>query len=87
MAATGESEVTVHADESDVTLGEHSDDSNGAQAIIIAFALAAVSGVLLIAVLILARQRSTQDVAGGFQAYESPNEEEEETRTPLRPTE
>merc|ERR1712129_494129 len=72
----------------EVNLGEHSDGSNGAQAIIIGLVLAFVSGILLTGVLIFARQRSAQDIAGNFQAYESPKEEEEEeTRRPLRPAE
>jgi len=71
----------------EVALGEHSNGSNGGHAIIIGLSLALVSGILVTGVLIFARQRSAQDTAGSFQAYESPNEEEEEeTRTPLRPT-
>merc|ERR1712241_983282 len=85
VAATGESEVATHVDESEVTFDEHSDGSSGAQAVIIGLVLAAVCGILLAGALVFARHRSTQDVAGSFQAYESPNEEDEETRTPLRP--
>jgi len=70
----------------EVALGEHSNSNNRSQAIIIGFVLAVVSGILLTGVLIFARQRFTQDSACSFQAYESPNEEEEETRTPLQPT-
>merc|ERR1712008_162248 len=69
----------------EVTLRDQSDGSSGGQAIIIGLVVAVVSGILVTGVLIFVRQRSAQDIAGSFQAYESP-EDSDETRTPLRPT-
>jgi hypothetical protein len=70
----------------EVAFGEHSDGSNGGQAIIKSLPIVAVSGILVTSALIFAWQRSYQDTSGSFQAYESPNDEDDETRTPLGPT-
>jgi len=70
----------------EVASSEHGDGSNFGRATIMGLVLAVVSGTLVTGALVFAWQRSAQDTAGSFQAYESPNEEEDETRTPLQPT-
>jgi len=71
----------------DVALREHNDGINGGQVITIGLLLSVVSGILVIGMLVFAWQRSSEDTTGSFQAYESPNDDEDETRTPLRQTE
>jgi len=69
----------------EVSLSEYSKSTTEGRAIVTSLLIFVVSGILVAGALVFAWRHSAQDTASSFQAYESPNEEGDETRTPLRP--